>query len=75
MATARELIPDGASLEELRSLAAGCEACGLYRNATQTVFGEGSAGATVMLVGEHPGWPVPVNELAPLARHPEARAQ
>ena len=55
MATARELIPDGASLEQLRSLAAGCEACDLYRNATQTVFGEGSAGATVMLVGEQPG--------------------
>ncbi len=55
MATARELIPEGASLEQLRSLAAGCEACGLYRNATQTVFGEGSAGASVMLVGEQPG--------------------
>ena len=55
MATARALIPDGASLEELRSLAAGCQACDLYRNATQTVFGEGSPGATVMLVGEQPG--------------------
>lgn len=55
MGTARELIPEGASLEELRSLAAGCEACHLYRNATQTVFGEGSTGARVMLVGEQPG--------------------
>ncbi|MDP8992103.1 MAG: UdgX family uracil-DNA binding protein [Actinomycetota bacterium] len=55
MATARELIPEGASLEQLRSLAAGCQACDLYRNATQTVFGEGSTGATVMLVGEQPG--------------------
>ncbi|MDP8975066.1 MAG: UdgX family uracil-DNA binding protein [Actinomycetota bacterium] len=55
MSTARELIPEGASLEQLRSLASGCEACDLYRNATQTVFGEGSAGATVMLVGEQPG--------------------
>ncbi len=53
--TARELIPEGASLEQLRSLAAGCQACDLYRNATQTVFGEGSRGATVMLVGEQPG--------------------
>lgn len=55
VATARALIPDGASLDELRSLAAGCQACDLYRNATQTVFGEGSGGATVMLVGEQPG--------------------
>ncbi|MDQ3680356.1 MAG: UdgX family uracil-DNA binding protein [Actinomycetota bacterium] len=55
MDTARELIPEGASLEQLRSLAAGCQACDLYRNATQTVFGEGAVGATVMLVGEQPG--------------------
>jgi DNA polymerase len=27
----------------------------LYRNATQTVFGEGPVGATIMLVGEQPG--------------------
>jgi len=55
MGTARELIPEGASLEQLRSLAAGCQACDLHRNATQTVFGEGSVGARVMLVGEQPG--------------------
>lgn len=55
MTTARELIPEGASLEQLRSLAAGCQACDLYRNATQTVFGDGSTGAAVMLVGEQPG--------------------
>ena len=55
MGTARELIPEGATLEQLRSLAAGCQACGLYRNATQTVFGDGNVGARVMLVGEQPG--------------------
>lgn len=55
MTTARELIPEGASLEQLRSLAAGCQACDLHCNATQTVFGEGSTGATVMLEGEQPG--------------------
>ena len=43
------------SLEELRDLAAACTACDLYRNATQVVFGEGAAGAEVMLVGEQPG--------------------
>ncbi len=53
--TARDLIPPGASLDQLRSIAAGCQACDLYRNATQTVFGDGAAGATVMLVGEQPG--------------------
>jgi DNA polymerase len=30
-------------------------ACHLWKQATQTVFGEGSAGADVMLVGEQPG--------------------
>lgn len=53
--TARDLIPPGASLEQLRSIATGCQACDLYRNATQTVFGEGAVGAAVMLVGEQPG--------------------
>jgi DNA polymerase len=32
-----------------------CTACDLYRNATQTVFGEGPGRARVMLVGEQPG--------------------
>lgn len=35
--------------------AAACERCPLYRNATQTVFGEGPATAAIMLVGEQPG--------------------
>ena len=43
------------SLEELRAAAAGCRACDLWRNATQTVFGEGSERAEVMMVGEQPG--------------------
>ena len=42
-------------LDELRAAAAACTACDLYRHATQVVFGEGSAGAAVMLVGEQPG--------------------
>jgi len=42
-------------LAELRALAAACTACDLYRNATQVVFGEGAAGADLMLVGEQPG--------------------
>ena len=55
MGTAAELIPPGVGLDDLRRLAAGCRACRLYENATQTVFGEGTAGAEVMLVGEQPG--------------------
>jgi uracil-DNA glycosylase len=42
-------------LEQLRREAAHCTRCELYRKATQTVFGEGPAGAELMLVGESPG--------------------
>ena len=44
-----------ASLERLRREAAGCRDCPLWRNATQTVFGEGAPRARLMLVGEQPG--------------------
>ena len=43
------------SLEVLREAAADCRACPLWKNATQTVFGEGPQAAQVMLVGEQPG--------------------
>ncbi len=46
---------NGASLDDLRTAAAGCQACDLWERATQTVFGEGKAGAWLMLVGEQPG--------------------
>jgi uracil-DNA glycosylase len=52
---ARDLIAARPDLDALRAAAAGCTACDLYRDATQTVFGEGSTGAEVMLVGEQPG--------------------
>jgi DNA polymerase len=42
-------------LEAVRVDAAGCRRCDLYRDATQTVFGEGAAAAELMLVGEQPG--------------------
>jgi DNA polymerase len=45
----------GAGLETAREVAAGCTACDLYARATQTVFGEGSPDAPLMLVGEQPG--------------------
>jgi uracil-DNA glycosylase family protein len=43
------------SLKTLRLEAAGCTRCDLYARATQTVFGEGTRRARVMLVGEQPG--------------------
>lgn len=46
---------DGHSLAELRASAAGCRACRLWQLGTRTVFGEGAAGAALMLVGEQPG--------------------
>jgi DNA polymerase len=42
-------------LRAVAAKAAGCTRCDLYRNATQTVFGEGPAPASLMLVGEQPG--------------------
>lgn len=43
------------SLSALRDEAADCRACHLYKDATQTVFGEGPQRAQVILVGEQPG--------------------
>ena len=43
------------TLDRLRRRAAGCTACDLYKRATQTVFGEGPARASLMLIGEQPG--------------------
>lgn len=42
-------------LDSLRREAASCRACPLWKNATQTVFGEGPPDAEIMLVGEQPG--------------------
>jgi DNA polymerase len=47
--------PMPASLSAVRREAEGCTRCPLYKDATQTVFGEGPAEATIMLVGEQPG--------------------
>jgi DNA polymerase len=43
------------SLSQMKKDAAHCTACPLYKNATQTVFGEGPAHAKLVLVGEQPG--------------------
>jgi DNA polymerase len=53
--SAAAYIPERPTLPRLREAAAGCRACPLWQTGTQTVFGEGPAGAPVMLVGEQPG--------------------
>jgi len=52
---AERFLPERRTLPALREAAAGCRGCPLYRDATQTVFGEGRRAARVMLVGEQPG--------------------
>ena len=42
-------------IDSLRREAASCRACPLWKDATQTVFGEGPPDAGIMLVGEQPG--------------------
>jgi uracil-DNA glycosylase len=53
--SAADFLPKKRTLESLRAAARSCKGCDLYKNATQTVFGEGPKDATVMLVGEQPG--------------------
>jgi uracil-DNA glycosylase len=53
--SAADFLPQKRTLESLRAAAQACRGCDLYKNATQTVFGEGPKDATVMLVGEQPG--------------------
>ena len=52
---ARPFLPEQSTLEALRTAAADCRGCHLWRPATQTVFGEGLKRSRVMLVGEQPG--------------------
>ena len=51
----KETVSTRCDLHELRAAAAKCKGCPLYLRATQTVFGEGEAGADLVLVGEQPG--------------------
>lgn len=45
----------GRALRALTVEAVSCTRCELYKNATQTVFGEGPPDAALMLIGEQPG--------------------
>ncbi|MBN1238172.1 MAG: UdgX family uracil-DNA binding protein [Gammaproteobacteria bacterium] len=53
--SARDFLPPRRSLKAAREAAAACRGCPLWRNATQTVFGEGPRRARLMLIGEMPG--------------------
>ena len=47
--------PSKAALSKLKKEAIHCRNCPLWKNATQTVFGEGPAKARIIIVGEQPG--------------------
>jgi len=52
---AERYVPDRRSLGRMREAVQACRGCDLWRDATQAVFGEGSAHAALVLVGEQPG--------------------
>src|SRR6202023_1058343 len=52
---ASELIPARPTLAAVRAAARACQACDLWTRGTQTVFGEGTRRAELMIVGEQPG--------------------
>ncbi|EJM99329.1 UdgX family uracil-DNA binding protein [Phyllobacterium sp. YR531] len=54
--TEKDKPPEAAgSLADLKHQAEQCTRCDLYKNATQTVFGDGPENADIMFVGEQPG--------------------
>lgn len=48
-------VPKSKSLRVIKKNAEDCRACPLWKNAMQTVFGEGPRVAKIMLIGEQPG--------------------
>jgi uracil-DNA glycosylase len=53
--TAAPFVPSNPTLRKLKIASVGCTGCPLWKIGTQTVFGEGSAVAKVLFVGEQPG--------------------
>jgi DNA polymerase len=47
--------PNAKSVAQLQKSAETCRGCELYKDATQTVFGEGEEHSRMMLIGEQPG--------------------
>ncbi|MEO8726006.1 MAG: UdgX family uracil-DNA binding protein [Acidobacteriaceae bacterium] len=50
-----DFVPKNLTLASLQKAAGRCRGCDLYLRATQTVFGKGSVGARIVLIGEQPG--------------------
>ncbi len=55
IASAREIAPTAASLQDLRTLLEGFDGCALKATATRLVFADGNPQARIMFVGEAPG--------------------
>lgn len=53
--SAAPFIPAKLTVAALQEAASTCTGCELYKQATQTVFGEGAGHAEIILVGEQPG--------------------
>lgn len=53
--SALNFFPEELNQASLLEAAAECRGCDLYKNATQTVFGEGSGRSQLLFVGEQPG--------------------
>jgi uracil-DNA glycosylase len=53
--SAADFLPPKRTLDALRDAARSCRGCDLYKDATQTVFGEGPQKADLVFVGEQPG--------------------
>jgi DNA polymerase len=53
--SAADFLPPERTPAALRTAARDCRGCELWKRGTQTVFGEGRAGARLMLIGEQPG--------------------
>jgi DNA polymerase len=52
---AQDFVPDTDDLARTAQAVQQCRGCDLYRDATQGVFGRGSAHARLLLIGEQPG--------------------
>jgi uracil-DNA glycosylase len=61
---ATPFLPKKITITTLQEAARSCKGCDLWKNATQTVFGEGNSRPSIMLIGEQPG------DKEDIARHP-----
>jgi uracil-DNA glycosylase len=53
--SALQFLPARITMKSLVEASKECRGCPLYKNATQTVFGQGRRTARLILVGEQPG--------------------